>query len=657
MTNSSKTPPIPEVVKGAKKPKSGGGSGSGTGRGSDRPERFGEYLIKGGAFHQTKAVKAGPDGSGFVEFALCDFACKIVEEVTAEDGLTDAAYLRIEGRRADGLPLPAGDVSAKSFFSSQGNWANELWGTRVMVLPGNAKRDNLRAAVHLFSRLSGDIPRRTVYRYTGWRKINAEWHYLTGSGAITTTGLVEGVEVDLGPGNMGRYRLPAPLAGDALRAAVGDALQLLEVAPAKPHIGAALLAAVARAPLGECRQTDFAIWLHGLTGSRKSAVAAIAQAFFGDFSARAFPANWSDSANDAEAKGHQAKDALFVLDDFKPSVNRVEAEKLHAMAERFVRGTGNGAGRGRRKANMEAMAAPFNRSLTLSTAEDLPRGQSLLGRLLVLEIGRDDIDNPTLTQLQTAAGTGRLAGVMAAYLQWLAPRIDPLKAEFPAAVEQLRNGAIRDGFASSHPRAGEIYANLLAGAETFLEFVEAVGGLNREHCNSVLNAIEGDLQAAFGEQNDYQREQDEIERFLQLLRSGFVAGDAHIANRLDQGPPKTRPHAWGWRENGTDISGERQHTPQGDCCGWLAEAGAQLPAEVWLEPNTAFKIVQEFARRQGDAFLLSAPSLWRRMAERGLFLKVENDAKSGRVKTTVKRTVAGRSVRVLVLSADLIESG
>lgn len=95
----------------------------------------------------------------------------------------------------------------------------------------------------------------------------------------------------------------------------------------------------------------------------------------------------------------------------------------------------------------------------------------------------------------------------------------------------------------------------------------------------------------------------------------------------------------------------------GDCVGWYAEPKDAQPAEVWLEPNTAFKIVQEFARHQGDSFLISTGSLWRRMAERGLFLKVEHDNKTGKPKTTVKRTIAGRSVRVLVLSAELVESG
>jgi len=51
---------------------------------------------------------------------------------------------------------------------------------------------------------------------------------------------------------------------------------------------------------------------------------------------------------------------------------------------------------------MMAKAAPYNRSMMLITAEDLPRGQSLLGRLLILELTRTDVDNAVLTQLQEA---------------------------------------------------------------------------------------------------------------------------------------------------------------------------------------------------------------------------------------------------------------
>ncbi len=652
MSNDSNNPPILEVVKGAKKPPKKPNAAAG-GIHIDKEQRFGGYATIKATFHQ---IKPKDDGS-YESWPLCDFTCKIVQEVTAEDGLNDSSFLRIEGRRSDGLTLPAVDVPAKSFYNGQGSWANEAWGSRVLVLPGSAKVANLRTAVVLYSRLSGDIPRRVVYKFTGWKKIEGAWHYLTGSGAITAAGLVETVETDLGPGNMSRYSLPKPLVGDALKQAANDALLLLQVAPTKPHIGAALLAAVARAPLGECQQTDFAIWLHGLTGSRKSALAAIAQAFYGDFTARSFPANWSDSANDAEAKAHQAKDGVYTIDDFKPSVNRVEAEKQHAMAERMIRGTGNGAGRGRRTANMQAQASPFNRSMLLVTAEDLPRGQSLLGRLLVQELGRDDVNNQTLTKLQKAVEAGSLAGLMSAYLQWLALRMDELKRDFPLIVQQFRNSTIQSGFASSHSRAPDIYSNLIAGAETFLMFLEEVDCVSSEQSNVLLSDIETDLKAAFAEQGAYVQEQCEIEKFLQLLRAAFSSGNAHIATVTKQGPPVSHPFAWGWRSAGHDLTGEEQYKPMGDCCGWFAEPKDGRPAEVWLEPNTAFKIVQEFARHQGDSFLISSASLWRRMAERGVLLKMEPDGKIGKPRPTIKRLVAGRSVRVLVLSAELVESG
>ena len=94
----------------------------------------------------------------------------------------------------------------------------------------------------------------------------------------------------------------------------------------------------------------------------------------------------------------------------------------------------------------------------------------------------------------------------------------------------------------------------------------------------------------------------------------------------------------------------------GDCIGWYSDAAGHAP-EVWLQQDSAFKIVQQFARSQGDSFLLSPASLWRRLYEKGLILKTEPDPKSNTPRLNVKRTIAGSSKRVMVLAADLIESG
>ena len=627
MTNKS-NPPVLAVVNSAKKTtakKPGNTSGSG-GSGSSKALKFGDYTIKNGAFYQIKAVKTGPDGNGFVEFPLNNFTCKIVEEIIHDDGLVDSSFLRIEGSRADNVPLPLVDVPAKSFYSSLGNWPNEHWGTIPFIYPGAAKKDNLRAAIHLYSNLNGDVPRRVIYKYTGWIKIKGVWHYLTGSGAITADGLVDGVEVDLGAGHMGRYQLPAPLAGDELKQAVTEALLLMTICQNKPHIGAVLLAAVGRAPLGECHPTDFALFLHGVTGSKKSELAALTLGFYGEFDARRFPANFSDTDNDMESKAFQAKDSIFVIDDFKPSVSQAEAARLYAKAERLIRNTGNQAGRGRRGADLQARAAPYNRSLTLITGEDLPKGQSLLGRLLVMELGREDVNVAKLTELQKARDRGRLTGLMAAYLQWLAPNMDQLKKDFPKIVQQSRDEALKQGLATSHTRAPEIYANLVAGAEKFIDFLHDVGAISSERANELTGDIETGLRQAINEQAAYQLEQDEVVRFLQLLRAALSSGNCHIANRLDQGPPASRPFVWGWRDAGEDMAEKTLYNRMGDCIGYHCDAAGAEPAEVWLLQENAFKIAAQFARNQGDSLLLSAPSLWRRMCDRGLILKTELDS-------------------------------
>ena len=53
------------------------------------------------------------DDRGFVEIPLCDFTCKIIEEVTHDTGLEDQAFLRVEGARNDGLKLPIVEVSTR----------------------------------------------------------------------------------------------------------------------------------------------------------------------------------------------------------------------------------------------------------------------------------------------------------------------------------------------------------------------------------------------------------------------------------------------------------------------------------------------------------------------------------------------------------------
>lgn len=665
------------LVESAKKPtkKRRNTETGGSGGGTNKPiqKRVGEYAIIDRAYYQLKG-RQSPDGYAEIQIKLCNFTCMILEEVTKDSGLEDSALLKIETIREDGLKLPVAEVSANKFFSSSSNWANEAYGSMVLILPGSQKKDNLRAAIQMFSSEEKDIPRRHVYQYTGWKLINDQWHYLTGSGAINAEGLQDQVNVDMGQGHINRYQLPAPSSKEAIKAALPAVYDVLNICPNKKHLGASLLAAVGRSVLGECSPVDFCLFVHGLTGSKKSAITSIALSFFGDFAGGVFPANWSDTDNDMEAKSFQCKDGLFGIDDFKPSVNQAEAAKLHSKAERFIRNTGNQAGRGRRNNDMTSKAAPYNRSMTVITGEDLPKGQSLLGRLLILELERHDVDCPTLSRLQQAARENQLSGLMAAYIQWLSSRITAFKKTLPQTLIALRDEAISQGI-NSHPRAALMYANMVAGADVFIDFLVDCGALEVNTAVVLSDDIHIQLKQAFSHQGSYLAEQDEVARFVDLLRSLFSSGNAHVADRLTQGAPKTRPHSLGWRctwNNGHDCtadeysavtSGDTKHQisdtpdtaePQGDCIGWYYEdLKTGTDRQIWLDQGSTFARVQELARKQGEPLLLSPARLWDRMRDRGLLIGCDS-YDSGKQRTTAPKRIEGILKRVMVLSADIL---
>ncbi len=130
--------------------------------------------------------------------------------------------------------------------------------------------------------------------------------------------------------------------------------------------------------------------------------------------------------------------------------------------------------------------------------------------------------------------------------------------------------------------------------------------------------------------------------FLNLLRALFSCGNAHIADRLKQGPPDTRPYSFGWRKS--EIHGfepvHEQYHPMGDCIGWYCDKERQ----VWLDQDSTFAKVQQLASTQGDKFLISPSTLWRRMGDKGLIIQSEvreNGGKRWSVKKPLPVSISG----------------
>ena len=422
------------------------------------------------------------------------------------------------------------------------------------IFAGQGKRDHLRAAIQM---LSGSVPRRTVYGHFGWRRIGNRWAYLHSGGAIGSEGTIEDVEVDTGTDGLLSCQLPLP-EGAALADAVRASLALLDLGP--DTITAAVLGATYRAPLGEPSPIDFALHLAGPTGAFKTELAALAQAHFGAaFNGRHLPASWADTANMLEKKAFLAKDALLVVDDFAPTGTTTDVQRLHREADRLFRAVGNRAGRARMRADGGSRPTYYPRGMLISTGEEIPSGQSLRARLLVLELTPGDITAVALSSAQAAATNGLLAAAMAGYLCWLASRIDDLKAALPERRRTLRD-TLAQGI--DHRRTPDIAASLILGWETFLRFAEDVGAISCAVAASLLARVRAGVTDSTEVQRTHQASEEPARRFLALLGAAISSGRAHLAD-ADTGAKPEDAASWGWQLHAVgsghdDLAAERR---------------------------------------------------------------------------------------------------
>ena len=292
------------------------------------------YSVARGCISRKRFTR---DGDEVLE-PLCNFAATITEEVAIDDGSGELQRaFTLAGVLPDGTPLPPATVRAADFASM--NWPVASWGLRAIVNAGLGAKDHLRVAIQELSQ--GSAVRRTIYRHTGWRKVGDGWVYLHAGGAIGSEGNIDSVAVDLS-GHLAHYHLPKPPTGELLIQAVREPGS----AGAGPtRVTTPLLGAAYRAPLG---RTDCSMFVVGPTGAGKSELSALNMQHFGaEMDRLNLPGNWSSTANALEALAFLAKDALLVLDDFKPGGSKGEIDQWHSKADRVLRAQGNASARQR----------------------------------------------------------------------------------------------------------------------------------------------------------------------------------------------------------------------------------------------------------------------------------------------------------------------
>jgi hypothetical protein len=567
-------------------------------------------------------VRIKPNGEGYTQYQLTNYQAAITASSRVDDGIETRLEFEISATllgRTVRFSIPAVEFARM-------DWPIEHLGSAAITYPN--QRDYARTAIQWLSLTAEE---KVIFAHTGWRRIEDKWMFLHAGGAICSTGSVANVDVRL-TGALNRFILPATVDSQKLISSFQESLDLLELGPAS--VSFALFAATYRATLGDA---DFSVHVVGETGAFKSELAALYQQHFGvEMDRLHLPGSWSSTGNALEVLAFHAKDVLLTVDDFAPQGNSTDVTKYHATAERLFRAVGNHSARGRLESTAKLRETKPPRALILSSGEDVPRGQSIRARMLILELAKGNIKSDQLTVCQRAAREGRYAEVMSGFLQWLAADFENHREAFQVKVAEFRNR--NEMPASAHARTPEILANLEASFELFLKFGVSCGAIEDWRAEELRNRCWASLLEAAAMQAKHHAAAEPASRFMELLRSVLSSGRAHLASR-NGGFPDRIQRACGWRGDN-----DERWSPLGPCIGWVDGD------DVYLDPEAAYGEVQNAAREVGEALPVTEFTLRKRLREKKLLATVDE----GRDTLTIRRTIGGVLKHVLHLHRQVV---
>ena len=567
------------------------------------------YARKGSAMVRVEQLANGRSKT----ILLANFYACITRDIILDDGREQCRELGMEAEVA-GKTISF-TLSTTEFRRM--DWVLNNLGPQAIIYPGQLQ--HVRAAIQF---LSGSVRRERIYTHLGWQRDDSGWLYLQAGGAIGADGQRSDIRVQL-PAGLRAYDVCPPDTSTKLVHDVRASLQLLSLAP--DRITFPLLAGVYRAVLG---RTDFSLFLAGSSGTFKTTLAALFQQHFGaGLDAANLPVSFASTGNALVEQAFHAKDAMCVVDDFAPT--RQYDRELEAIAERLFRAVGNYQGRRRLSGNGRLQEAKAPRALVLATGEQVPQGQSIRARLLVLEVASGDIDVTRISECQEAGRQGLFAEAMGGYLRWLASRYEGVLECLRARVKELRNqGEGRQ----VHARLPSVLAELRTGWEIFLEFALDAGAINATEKQQLEARNQAALAQAGVLQAKYQESMDPAMRFLLTLRAVLTCGHAHVADKRGGAPPDAG--RWGW------VTAGRIWKGQGTRIGWVAGT------ELYLDSNASYRVFMEGVGH--SRMTPSEQALRHRLRERGLLASLD----AGRGMVQVRRTLEGKPRLVLHLKSS-----
>lgn len=473
-------------------------------------------------------------------------------------------------------------------------------GSKIWIKAGHTKF--VYESAQLLSNAAGTRKEdETVCRHTGWR----DGKYYMPNGCIDADGFHSNDEISVRvelPNTMAMYNkyfLVPPHADietpmKVVREGLFKAFPYYVTLTAFAHFMQAPL----RYFFPESKAT--CLWIYGLTGSMKTTYTGIMSSLYGDFvDGKSFQSWQGSTQNSIEKNGFYLKDAIYVIDDYKPI--SIKPENLVTLIQNY----GNGMGKSRMTASLETQKIFPIRGLMVSTAEDIPTGEaSVIARTIQLHVP----SKPNTEAMTLAAESASLyPGLFSKWVQHIINlNIDPRKSGSTIRRYQAK-------FQGEHQRVNESLA---------------------------MNAITWDLLSDFFNLHDlddyYYEGLNIIGGTMAHTVAGEKASNEFIAILCELLGTKN------YYFQGKDGVNSTEHNDNAKLLGWVTRD------ELYLLGRTALAEANSHRYRTfGSSLRYSVNALYDQLINDGYAI-------AGRDKSTVQIRVDGTRQRVLRLRKDVL---
>ena len=442
------------------------------------------------------------------------------EKIKVDEGVTIERYLDLtlytNGQRIDLL------VSVDDF--SNGNLMNRIYDVAgsIPILYGSVK--DLRIGTQELS--PKNIPTKIISTSTGH---TPEGNFLYPGMLITPEGIntEPDIEVDLTGGNLSRnigfLNYHRPKIPNLAKHLLDDFLALKNHVTMYPLIGHIVLSPFCSWIASESGKQKPALHLSGPSGGGKTFLASLAASFTGQFEGNVL--SWTSTANSIEMEGHNFRDTLFVVDDYKAGI--VEQSKI----TRVIQNHANNHGRSRLNSKSELMKAPYIRGLLLSTGEDFISGvESVSGRTILLEV---DPEQNSAVGMSCMNRRNEYRMFLPALIEWVIS--DPTwKETFKRFIDERTEVFHKKASGISNGlRIASNWALNALGFDLFIRFIRVVGIVDEANRKVLLAEYYKIVLNHLAEHALKLQSQNPVEAFFSIIGQKIATGAVVISDLMD----------------------------------------------------------------------------------------------------------------------------